>query len=192
MEAESNTTSQAKKAFWISIILGVIATLGIVFVVYQVLNSGSFAPWQGTIAISIFVILAICTWISAILSRRQHTQTGVQLIIISLLIFMLSVPMFITNRGTVIAVIAFFLIMGIALQTLPEKRSNLWIAVAAVSGIIAILTDLFISVDRAYATFTPLPIVAMGVVSIIFLAALLKFRYGNLDSKQVKSAGEVS
>ena len=162
-----------------SVTLGVIATLGIAFVTYQVRNSGEFSDWQGAMATSIFVILAVCAWISAFLSSRQRPHTGIQLLFVALLVFVLSVPIFIANRGTVVAMVGFLLIMGISLQTLPEKRSNLWIAISAVISIIAVLTDLWIPIDRVAATFTPLPLVGLALAAGVFLLVLL-FQYRRL------------
>lgn len=173
MEADITTAAQARRSFWLSLVLAIIATFGTAFLAYRSLNPAVPIGWQIYIALLLIILFAISTWVSVWLSRHERHVVGISLLFSTLMLVVIYVPFIAANRATSLAILAVFIVVGISAQTLPDKLANFWVGVSAVVGIASILLDLFIPIDRLAPVYSPLPLFGLGFAAAGFVLILL-------------------
>ncbi len=184
MEAELNTTSQARKAFWFSLALGITASFGLLYLIYQVVTTEIILVWQVYAGLAAIGLFSLAAWASTWLSYRQRHESGVTILLSGLMLLVLILPFVVTNRSVPVSILAVLLTISLTTQTLPDKQTNWWISISAVAGITSVLLDLWIPLERISTQYSPLPLFALILLAGAFLIVLLaQFRRLRLRTK---------
>ncbi|MBI5823272.1 MAG: GAF domain-containing protein [Chloroflexi bacterium] len=136
----AETTPPGRRAFQISlVIMGlVVSTLPIYFYIYSVSKA-----WQVLGIISAMVVLGMMMLYTAVIARDNRHQASINLMILSLGIFVLLLVGWVSNLGLALATGLFIFTTMAAGQALTSKEAPRTILISLTLGVTVFLMDLF-------------------------------------------------
>ncbi len=186
--AETQKTSSQKfasNALRISQISFIASMIAALFYLYLALQLGAWQLYAWSVDIWILALVAL---IDIILVRRGHAARAIWVLLVAISITFIGAIALIEGIGLLLGVSIVVLISIIAGQTLPAKAANRAIIFSAVSGVVAVLLDLFLP---AYRFPQPEPVriflpIILGVVILLFgYMTIRQFRNYSLRTKMI-------
>ncbi|MBL8076336.1 MAG: GAF domain-containing protein [Anaerolineales bacterium] len=181
-----NLTSQLKRTFGLMLAFMAVTTLILGFFVFQGLQTPSSLFG---ILIAEAVVLILLEVASLELIRRGQAELGIWIVFSAFQLVLIVSSFLISGLGFVFLASAAIISALIAPQTLPPRQSAGLIIVGGISGVIALLIDLFASFERtAIPGFGPFILVAVGILVTIYgYYTVLQFRNYSIAIKFVLS-----
>jgi len=172
---QTGTENRARYAFRVSVATVLVM---LVFTLYNVYTSSLAPSWHQYAHIGFTTIVGVVAAVSAWLARRGRSNLGVGLLIGVTLLMLLIAPLTISGLGVVFGLAAVLLGSGLAGLTLPPKQARLAIIVSVFVGILSLLLDLFVPLERPTAVSTT---VIVGLILGLFLiyGVFIARQFGN-------------
>ncbi len=177
-------TPLARSAFRV-LLTFVPATLIILgFLLYQVFQTPSL---QISLAAGSVGILLIFVLAGLMLTLKNQPERGIWLMFVPWLVILLFNSMLVSGLGLLILVSAFTIAILVGGQALPDKQKPTFIATGVAFGILSVLVDLFIPIERIVVQgFQTVIYVVLGVILLVLGFAIARqFRDYSLRTKMI-------
>ena len=177
-------SQQARNAFRVlAAFLGVSLVITS-FITWQAIQTGAWQLWAETV--SVFILIACEVGALALVRRGRH-ELGIWLTFTFWLAVLPLTSAMISGLGFVLLASALVVITLVAGQTLPSRQATALTILGAVVGVISLLLDLFLTIQRIVVPgFNNVIIVLVAVLALVFgYVVVRQFRNYSLRTKLI-------
>ncbi|NOH04044.1 MAG: GAF domain-containing protein [Chloroflexi bacterium] len=156
-------SQEARNALRVMVILLAVVPIILGYLIYQVVQTPSWQLWTVLGMVSAMPAIEIA---ALVLIRRGRHEAGIWLTFGAMFVMMILVSALVSGLGLILLVSGITLALLVAVPTLPPRQAGRFIVIGVAAGILTLLVDLFIPIER-------IPLAGFLTIIYIVLAILL-------------------
>ncbi|MCA9916707.1 MAG: GAF domain-containing protein [Anaerolineales bacterium] len=179
------TTSTAKRAFWVMTTLSIVSILAFIMLLIQVVNnSTAVLTLASYVGIGSVGLVAVSSSLGAWFCYKGRMELGLTVVGSGFLAIILIIPFVAKGRAAYVSPVAVILAVAIAPNFFPLNKANRIIALFVGVGIVGVLLDLFLPFERPTPAIRPYTLyVFIAGIFIFLIYNFVQYRRFNLQTK---------